>query len=178
MGPRAELVPLGRVERAIVTLRGHKVLLDADLAALYGVETRRLNEQVRRNIDRFPEDFVFRLSAQEFEDLKSQLATSRGGWGGKRKLPFVFTEHGALMAASVLSSPKAIDMSILVVRAFVKLRNILATHRQLAAKLAELERKLSTHDEQIVVLFDAIRELMAPAVKPKRRIGFGGGEGA
>jgi hypothetical protein len=170
------IVPVGRVERAILVIRGHEVILDADLADFYGVETRRLNEQVRRNIDRFPEDFAFQLTAPEFDNLKSQFATSSGRWGGKRKLPLVFTEHGALMAASVLNAPKAIEMSILVVRAFVKLRNILATHRQLATKLAELERKLSTHDQQILALFDAIRELMTPQVKPKRRIGFGGGE--
>ena len=166
------LIPIERIERAILMLRGHKVILDAELAAFYGVETRRLNEQVKRNIDRFPDDFMFQLTAQEFDNLKSQFATSNTGRGGKRKLPFVFTEHGALMAASVLNSPKAIEMSILVVRAFVKLRNILATHRQLAAKLGELERKLSTHDQQIVVLFDAIRELMSPPSKPRRRIGF------
>ena len=170
------IVPVERIERVIMMIRKHKVILDADLAEFYGVETRRLNEQVRRNIDRFPEDFAFQLTAKEFGHLKSQFATSSGRWGGKRKLPLVFTEHGALMAASVLNAPKAVEMSILVVRAFVKLRNILATHRQLAAKLAELERKLSTHDQQIVVLFDAIRELMTPPAKPKRRIGFGGGE--
>jgi len=166
------LIPVERIERAILMLRGHKVILDADLAALYGVKTRRLNEQVKRNIDRFPGDFMFQLTAQEFDHLKSRFATSSSRWGGKRKLPFVFTEHGALMAASVLNSPKAIEMSILVVRAFVQLRNILATHRQLAAKLGELERKLSTHDQQIVVVFDAIRELMKPPSKPKHRIGF------
>jgi hypothetical protein len=156
----------------ILVLHGHKVLLDADLADLYGIKTRRLNEQVRRNIDRFPADFMFKLTSQEFVNLKSQFATSSSGWGGKRKLPFAFTEHGALMAASVLNSPRAVEMSIFVVRAFVKLRNMLATHRQLAAKLGELERKLATHDQNIVVLFDAIRSLMAPPAKPKRRIGF------
>jgi hypothetical protein len=171
--PEQSLVAVERIERAILMLRGHKVLLDSDLAALYGVETRRLNEQVRRNMDRFPEDFTFQLTGPEFNNLKSQFATSSHGWGGRRKLPFAFTEYGALMAASVLNSPKAIEMSILVVRAFVKLRNILAAHPHLAAKLNELERKLSTHDQQIVGLFDAIRELMAPPVKPKRRIGFG-----
>jgi len=114
---------------------------------------------------------------QEFVNLKSQFATSSSGWGDKRKLPFAFTEHGALMVASVLNSPRAVEMSILVVRAFVKLRNMLATHRQLAAKLSELERKLATHDQNFVVLFDAIRALMAPPPPPKRRIGFVGGEG-
>ncbi len=170
---KSDLVPVERIERAILVIRGHKVLLDADLATLYGVETRRLNEQVKRNIDRFPDDFMFQLTKQEFENLKSQFATSSRGWGGKRKIPFVFTEHGALMAASVLNSQKAIEMSILIVRVFVKLRGILSTHKQLATKLAELERKLSTHDEQIVILFEAIRELMTPPTKPKRRIGFG-----
>ena len=169
---KSDLVPVERIERAILVIRGHKVLLDADLATLYGVETRRLNEQVKRNIDRFPDDFMFQLTKQEFENLKSQFATSSRGWGGKRKIPFVFTEHGALMAASVLNSQKAIEMSILIVRVFVKLRGILSTHKQLATKLAQLERKLSTHDEQIVVLFEAIRELMTPPAKPKRRIGF------
>jgi phage regulator Rha-like protein len=169
---KSDLVPIERIERAILVIRGHKVLLDADLATLYGVETRRLNEQVKRNIDRFPDDFMFQLTKQEFENLKSQFATSSRGWGGKRKIPFVFTEHGALMAASVLNSQKAIEMSILIVRVFVKLRGILSTHKQLATKLAELERKLSTHDEQIVILFEAIRELMTPPTKPKRRIGF------
>jgi len=171
---KSDLIPIERIERAILVIRGHKVLLDADLATLYGVETRRLNEQVKRNIDRFPDDFMFQLTKQEFENLKSQFATSSRGWGGKRKIPFVFTEHGALMAASVLNSQKAIEMSILIVRVFVKLRGIISTHKQLATKLAELERKLSTHDEQIVILFEAIRELMTPPTKPKRRIGFGG----
>ena len=121
---------------------------------------------------------MFQLTDEEHASLRSQSATLKTGRGQHRKfLPYAFTEHGAIMAASVLNAPKAIEMSILVVRAFVKLRNILATHRQLATKLAELERKLSTHDQQIVVLFDAIRELMTPPVKPKRRIGFGGGEG-
>ena len=175
--PEQNLVPVERIERVILVLRGHKVIIDKNLAALYGVTTKRLNEQVKRNIDRFPNDFVFQLTAQEFNNLRSQFATSSTGWGGTRKLPLVFTEHGALMAASVLNSPKAIEMSIWVVRAFVKLRNILATHRQLAEKLNELERKLSIHDKQIVVLFDAIRGLMSPPEKPKRRIGFGGDVG-
>jgi hypothetical protein len=166
------LIPAGRVEDLILQIRGQKVLLDADLAALYQVATKRLNEQVRRNQDRFPPDFVFQLSKEEFDSLKSHFATSRSGWGGKRKLPFVFTEHGAIMAASVLNSPKAVEMSILVVRAFVKLRSVLAAHRQLAAKLNELERKLMTHDEQIVVLFQAIRELMIPPAPKRRKIGF------
>jgi hypothetical protein len=171
------LVPTERVERLVLVIRGHKVLLDTDLAGLYGVAPKRLNEQVKRNIGRFPLDFMFQLTSDEHASLRSQFATLKTGRGQHRKhLPYAFTEHGAIMAASVLNSPEAIDMSVLVVRAFVKLRNILATHRQLAAKLGELETRLGTHDQQIVVLFDAIRELMAPPVKPKRRIGFGGRE--
>jgi len=128
---------------------------------------------VKRNIERFPADFMFQLTSLETASLRSQVATLKSGRGQHAKyLPRVFTEHGAIMAASVLSSPKAIEMSILVVRAFVKLRTMLATNRQLAAKLAELERKLSTHDERIVVLFNTIRELMQPSAQPARRIGF------
>jgi hypothetical protein len=171
--PDQHVVPLERVERSILILRGHRVILDSDLAALYGVETRRLNEQVRRNEARFPEDFAFQLTPEEFDNLKSQFATSSGHWGGRRKLPFAFTEHGALMAASVLNSPKAVEMSILVVRAFVRLRQILASNRQLAAKLNELEQKIAAHDKNIVALFQTVRSLMAVPEKPKRRIGFG-----
>ena len=128
---------------------------------------------MKRNIERFPADFMFQLTSLETASLRSQVATLKSGRGQHAKyLPRVFTEHGAIMAASVLSSPKAIEMSILVVRAFVKLRTMLATNRQLAAKLAELERKLSTHDERIVVLFNTIRELMQPSAQPARRIGF------
>jgi phage regulator Rha-like protein len=169
------IVPVERIERTIVVLRGHKVLLDVDLAELYGVTIKRLNEQVKRNIERFPPDFMFQLTKDEQDSLRSQVATLNIGRGQHRKyLPYAFTEHGAIMVASVLNSQKAIEMSVLVVRAFVKLRNLLATHRQLAIKLNELETKLSTHDQQIVVLFDAIRELMTPPAKPKHRIGFSG----
>ncbi|MCZ7587138.1 MAG: ORF6N domain-containing protein [Deltaproteobacteria bacterium] len=171
-GKSDSIVPIKRVDKAILQIRGQRVVIDADLAALYGVTTKRLNEQVKRNRDRFPPDFMFRLDKMEFEALKSQFATSSSEWGGRRKLPYAFTEHGAIMAASVLNSPKAIEMSILVVRAFVKLRSVLASHGPLAAKLNELERKLTTHDRQIGVLFDAIRKLMAPPDTKKRRIGF------
>ncbi len=165
-------VPVEQIAGVIIVVRGHRVLLDSDLAALYGVETRRLNEQVRRNLGRFPADFLVQLTEEDYENLKSQFATSSSGWGGKRKPPFAFTEHGAIMVASVLNSPRAIEMSVLVVRAFVKLRSILATHRELGRKLEELERKLSTHDQQLVVLFKAIRELLTPPPKPKMQIGF------
>ena len=153
-------------------IRGQKVIMDADLAILYGVETRRLNEQVKRNSDRFPEDFMFRLSVAEFENLKSHFATSSVGWGGRRSLPYAFTEHGAIMAASVLNTTKAVEVSVYVVRAFVRIREYLATHKQLANKLVELERKIGTHDQAIQSLMDAIHRLMTPPVKPKRRIGF------
>jgi len=177
------LVPVERVERAILILRGHRVILDSDLAALYGVPVKRLNEQVKRNADRFPPDFAFQLTREEFDNLKSQIATSSSEWGGKRKLPTAFTEHGALMAASVLNSPKAVEMSILVVRAFVRFRRILATNRQLAAKVDELERKmdqkLAAHDKSIeahrkgiVSLYTAIENLM-PTLSD-RQIGFKG----
>jgi phage regulator Rha-like protein len=152
-------VPLERVEKAICMIRGEKVILDTDLATLYGVTTTRLNEQVKRNADRFPEDFAFRLTKDEFEILMSQIATSRTKHGGRRKLPLVFTEHGAIMAANVLSSKRAVQASVQVVRAFVRLRQILASNAELASKLTELERK---YDRQFKFVFDAIRQLMAP----------------
>lgn len=170
------LVPTELIERGILVLRGHKVMLDADLAVIYGTSTKAFNQAIKRNLARFPGDFMFRLTPAE----KAEVVTNCDHLSRLKyspTLPMAFTEHGAIMAASVLNSPKAVEMSVLVVRAFVKLREIIATHRQLAVKLAELERRLSTHDKQIVVLFDAIRELMTPPVKPKRRIGFGGGEG-
>jgi hypothetical protein len=167
------LVPLERVERSILILRGYRVILDSDLADLYGVPVKRLNEQVKRNIDRFPDDFAFTLTEEENEVLRSQFATLKTGRGEHRKyLPRAFTEHGALMAASVLNSAKAVEMSIFVVRAFVRLRQILASNRQLAAKLNQLERKVAVHDKNIVDLFQAVRSLMAAPENPKRRIGF------
>lgn len=159
----------------IVTLRGERVLLDADLAALYGVETRRLNEQVRRNRRRFPADFIFRLTREELENLMSQFATSR--WGGRRKLPLAFTEHGAIQAATILNTRRAVEVSVYVVRAFVQLRGVLTASREMVKRLDELEarieRKLSTHDRAIAEILEAIRQLMTPPdPKPKRRIGF------
>lgn len=146
-------------------------MLDADLAELYGVETRRLNEQVRRNRERFPEDFMFQLTPEEFTNLKSQFATS--SWGGRRKLPYAFTEHGAIMAASVLNSPRAIEISIHVVRAFNRLREMISGHKELAQKLNQLERKVGAHDRAIAEIINAIRELMdTPDSKKKRPIGF------
>jgi hypothetical protein len=160
-----------RIETLITSIRGRRVILDSDLARLYGVTTTRLNEQVKRNRDRFPDDFMFSLSQQEFTNLISQIATSRF-WGGRRKLPSVFTEHGAIMAANVLSSDRAIEVSVYVVRAFVRLREAIQTNVELTAKLAELERRVTGHDEAIRSLVQTIRQLMAPAERPRRSIGF------
>jgi phage regulator Rha-like protein len=149
-------------------------MLDADLAELYGVTTKRLNEQAKRNIDRFPLDFMFLLTKQEAESLRSQIATLKRGRGQHRKyMPYVFTEHGAIMAASVLDSERAVQVSIYVVRAFVQLREMLSSNKALARKLNELERKLTTHDHAITELIEAIRQLMTPPEpKKKRPIGF------
>ena len=147
-------------------------MLDSDLAEVYCVPTHRLNEQVRRNADRFPNDFAFQLTRQEFAALISQIAISKKGRGGRRKLPWVFTEHGAIMLASVLNSPVAVQASVRVVRAFVRLREILASNRELAQKLAELERKLEGHDAAIRNLFEAIRQLISPPKSKRREIGF------
>ncbi|MBI1743368.1 ORF6N domain-containing protein [Candidatus Acetothermia bacterium] len=170
---KTAIVPIERIEHSIYFVRGHRVMLDSDLAALYGVTTARLNEQVKRNIDRFPADFMFKLNLKEFTALMSQIAISKTGRGGRRKLPYVFTEHGAVMLASVLNSPVAVHASIQVVRAFVRLREMLATHKELALKLAELEQKIGEHDEHIRAIIEALRQLMAPPSEKKRRsIGF------
>lgn len=168
------MVPLERLVSRIFLIRGQKVILDADLAELYGVTTKRLNEQVKRNIDRFPSDFMFQLNAREHDALRSQFATLKRGRGHHRKyLPYVFTEHGAIMAAAVLDSERAVQVSIYVVRAFVRLREILSSNKELTRKLNELERKLATHDHAITELIEAIRHLMTPSeTKKKRPIGF------
>ena len=160
------------VESRILVLREQKVILDTDLAELYGVTVKRLNEQVKRNQERFPADFMFRLSTEESDSLRSQIATSKPGRGGRRYAPFAFTEHGAIMAATVLNSERAVEMSVFVVRAFVRLRQILATNQQLASKIDELEQRLDTHDASIQELIEAIRELMAPEPATGRSIGF------
>jgi len=167
---KPDLVPVEDVEQRILELRGTKVILDSDLAELYGVETKRLNEQVKRNSERFPSDFVFQLTQEEFENLRSQSATSSRAHGGRRTPPYAFTEHGAIMAANVLNSQCAIEMSVFVVRAFVRLRGMLATHKELARKLDELEHKVGEHDEAIRALVTAIRELMSPSSKERRAL--------
>ena len=174
---RSSLTSIEDVSRAIVVLRGRKVLLDAELAALYGVTTKRLNEQVRRNRERFPTDFMFELTAQEAAALRSQFATLKSGRGQHRKyLPYAFTEHGAIMAASVLNSPCALEMSVYVVRAFVQLREILASNHELAKRLDQLEagiqEKLTAHDDAIAAILSAVRELMNPPAPSRRPIGF------
>ena len=161
------LIPSERIENKIFFLRGQKVMLDKDLAELYEVQTRRLNEQIRRNIKRFPEDFMFHLTREEFKILKSQFATS--SWGGTRKLPLAFTEQGVAMLSSVLNSKRAIMVNIQIIRTFTKLRKILLTHKDLKIKIESMEKK---YDQQFRVVFEAIRKLLEPPSKPKRRIGF------
>jgi hypothetical protein len=171
------LVPTEEITRAILVLRGHRVLLDSELADLYGVPTKRLNEQVKRNADRFPADFIFRLTRTETETLnRSQNATGSQKHRDPRFPPYAFTEHGAIMAAMVLNSPRAVEMSVYVVRAFVQLRELLASNKELARRFAQLEnrldKKLTTHDEAIAAILSAIRQLMHPPVPKRRPIGF------
>ena len=161
-----------RVESQIQLIRGLRVILDTDLAELYGVEVKKLNQQVKRNARRFPDDFVMRLSAEETANLRSQIVTSSSSHGGRRYLPNAFTEHGAIMAASVLNSERAVEMSIFVVRAFVRMREALASNQQIMSKLAELEHQVEGHDTSIQELIEAIRELMEPPPATGRRIGF------
>jgi hypothetical protein len=161
---------LQHVTHVILVLRGQRVILDRDLARLYGVATRDLNKAVSRNIERFPEDFMLQLSPDEFQNLKFQSGTS--SWGGTRKLPRAFTEQGIAMLSGVLHSPRAIQVNVEIMRAFVRLRQVLETHADLAKKLAALEAR---YDGQFKVVFQAIRELMTPPAKPRRRIGFGTG---
>ena len=172
MAGNQSLVSVERIERAILLIRGHKVMLDADLAALYEVETRVLVQAVKRNLDRFPEDFMFQLTKEEFEILRSQSVTS-SQWGGRRYPPYAFTEQGVAMLSSVLRSKRAVQVNIEIMRAFVRLRRMLASHKELARKLDALERK---YDVQFKVVFDAIRQLMAPPEPKHRRIGFRTGD--
>lgn len=150
------VIPDEAVISKIYFIRNEKVMLDNELAELYGVETRRLNEQVKRNIDRFPEDFMFQLTETEFENLKSQIATS--SWGGRRKLPYVFTEHGVLMLSSVLNSDLAIKVNIQIMRVYTKIRNMLATHKDLLLKFERFETKLADHDDKIMLILEYIRQ--------------------
>ncbi|MCC6477244.1 ORF6N domain-containing protein [bacterium] len=163
------LIPVERIENKILLLRGQKVMLDRDLADLYGIGTRDLNKAVTRNSDRFPGDFMFTLTNEEFDDLMFQFGTS--SWGGTRKLPRAFTEQGVAMLSSVLRSPRAVQVNLMIMRAFVKMRELIAEHKDLAGKLDELEKK---YDKQFQIVFQAIRELMAPPEpkKKKEKMGF------
>jgi len=164
------LIPVGRIEHAILVVRGHRVMLDAELAMLYDVETSELIQAVKRNIERFPKDFTFQLTAGEFELLRSQSVISKPtGRGGRRVAPYAFTEQGVAMLSSVLRSPRAVRVNIEIMRAFVRLRQMLQTNADLASKLAALEKK---YDVQFKAVFDAIRELMTPPTHNRRQIGF------
>ena len=168
-----EIVAEERILQFILFIRGEKVIVDSDLARLYGVETKRLNEQVRRNLEKFPADFMFPLTKDEFSNLKSQIATSSSGWGGRRKPPLVFTEHGALQAANVLNSSQANKMSVFIIRAFVRLREMALTNEKLARKVDQLENRVSDHDEILMELIKEIRKLVdGPKPGKKQSIGF------
>jgi phage regulator Rha-like protein len=171
MARKQSFVPVERIEKSILLIRGQKVMLDKDLADLYGVETRVLKQAVRRNMARFPEDFMFELTEDENQALRSQNVTLKRGQHSKYP-PFVFTEQGVAMLSSVLNSDRAIQVNIEIMRAFVRLRQMLVTHKQLARKLAELEQHLESHDQQIQSIFEAIRQLMTPSDTRRKRIGF------
>jgi hypothetical protein len=164
---KAIMVPSEQIERSILLIRGQKVMLDSDLAELYGVETKQLKRAVRRQINRFPVDFMFQLSKEEFSNLRSQFGTS--SWGGARYTPMAFTEQGVAMLSSVLTSRRAVEVNILIMRAFVKMRQMAASHKDLLRKVEEMEKK---YDEQFSVVFEAIRQLMIPPDKKQRKIGF------
>jgi cell division septum initiation protein DivIVA len=160
------------IDLRILILRRQRVILDTALADLYNVPVKRLNEQAKRNRKRFPADFMFQLTARENKSLRSQFATSNIGRGGRRSLPYAFTEHGAIMAATVLNSEQAVEMSVFVVRAFIRLRQMLAANRELADRIAELEKHLDSHDGAIQEIIDVIKKLMKPPLRRGRNIGF------
>ncbi len=168
-----ELIPQEIIEKKIFLIRRHKVMLDSDLAFLYGVTTFNLNKAVKRNIERFPEDFMFQLTKKEWESLRFQFGILKTGRGKHRKyLPYAFTEQGVAMLSSVLRSKRAIQVNIVIMRTFVKIKAILSAHKKVAYKLSELERKIEKHDEEIQSIFEAIRQLIIPPEKPKPKIGF------
>jgi ORF6N domain-containing protein len=166
------IIPAARMAQSIHLLRGQKVMLDSDLAALYGVPTGHLNRAVKRNAERFPTDFMFQLNAEEARVLRCQIGISKPGRGGDRYQSYVFTEQGVAMLSSVLSSERAVKVNIAIMRAFVRLRETLETNRELARKFSELENRVGKHDDEIGAIIDAIRQLMAPPKKPSREIGF------
>jgi len=164
------IIPDELLINKIYLIRGQKVMLDSDLSTLYQVETRRLNEQVNRNKERFPEDFMFQLTGDEYDNLISQIATS--SWGGRRKLPYVFTEQGVAMLSSVLNSPTAISVNIQIIRVFTKMRALLMTHKDILLQLEKIEKKMGSHDEQIALIFGYLKKLLTPLQPPRQRIGF------
>jgi len=177
MTEKNAVIQIGKIEQRILLIRGEKVIIDSDLAEFYNVPTKRLNEQVKRNKNRFPKDFMFRLTNEEKSEVVANcdhLAKLKYS----KVLPYAFTEHGAIMAASVLNSTRAVEVSVFIVRAFVKIRKVITAHKELAHKIAQLERKLTDHDEKIIALVHAIQQLMKPELPPKkRRIGFRPDEG-
>jgi hypothetical protein len=168
-GQSTSLIPSDRIERAILLVRGEKVMLDADLATLYGVSVKALVQAVKRNLDRFPGDFMYQLTDQEFTDLRSQFVTSKTGRGGRRYAPYAFTENGVAMLSSVLRSKRAIAVNIEIMRTFTRLRALLASHKELSRRLDDLERK---YDKQFGSVFDAIRKLMTPPTKQQPAMGY------
>ena len=162
----------GELEEKIYVIRGKRVMLDGDLASIYQVETKVLNQAVKRNLARFPADFVFQLSEKDLEPLRRQIGTSKPGRGGRRYLPFAFTEHGAVMLASVLNSPRAVEASIVVVRAFVKMRSLLALHKDLAKRIEQLSKVAVKHENDFDVVFQLLSEIMGDSKYLKRKIGF------
>ena len=167
-----QLIAIEEIEEKIYLIRGEKVMLDSDLAEIYGVETKRLNEQVKRNSERFPDDFMFQLTDNEANSLRSQSATSKKGRGGRRYNPYVFTEHGAVMLASVLNSPTAIEASIQVVRAFVKMRSLLVLHEELAERIEKLEKTTDKHTQNFIAVSQLLKKILNDPKYLKRKIGF------
>ena len=171
MKPKAIIQP-ARIEKSILLIRGEKVLIDADLASFYGVSTKRLNEQVKRNKNRFPEDFLFQLNQEEKNEVVANC-DHLNNLKHSKSLPYVFTEHGTLMAASVLNTPRAVDVSVFIVRAFVKLRKAISEHKELAGIISQIERRLTEHDDQLLQIVQALKQLLKPDPPPKKyRIGF------
>jgi ORF6N domain len=167
------IVPIERIEQKIYLMRGHRVMLDADLAALYHVPTKAFNQAVQRNLDRFPGDFMFQLSKGELANWRSQIVTSNpAAKMGLRRPPYAFTEHGVAMLSSVLRSKRAVQMNILIIRAFVKLRQLIATHKELAQKIDELERRQEEQSQQLSAVYSVVKQIIDPPPRPKRRIGF------
>lgn len=170
MGSKTSKLPDIYIVNKVLLIREKRVMIDRDIAELYGVTTKRINEAVKRNKERFPEDFMFQLSKEEHEILRSQIATS--SWGGSRYAPYAFTEHGVLMLANVLKSEQAIEMSLQIIRVFVQMRELALTHKDVLVKLLKIEKKITEHDEDLKVLFDAVKEMLETPKQPREKIGY------